>query len=815
MDRVHPQPAVEASGRRKSVFAEVGLVDEATIRRERSPAPILLSEQKRKRFRPSRIVRFRSRNDVFEEDDEEAQSDSETTEDGNDYERAAAMKIRLVPANSMMYRAALLALVLAMMLPILQINPASLIGVKGGAIPRQTIESVQVVKREDTDTNICKRWAHQATIVNGSLYIYGGRSTTDPRQTSDTWNNDFLTLDLTKSWQVSGPSLTGLPRPSGPPEIAMGYLWSSHDSLFLYGGQFSDTPRASPSAASTWEYKIASKTWVEHKDQKTVAGTHAAPAGQPVQRSAEGAGFSVSVLGRGWYFGGHLDDLTTEGWSNQIPRVYLKSLIEFTFPGYSNNAVETLKDGKKAGDSGAYRNITEGGLQDKAGFAERADGILLYIPGFSDEGLLIGLAGGTNDTFTQMNVIDVYDIAKSQWYKQSTSGKYPDYRVNPCAVVAAAADGSSYNVYMFGGQNLQPAKEQIQKQDMWILSIPSFTWIQVDMGSQEVPYGRSGHTCHVWDGQMIVVGGYVGNELSCESPGIYVFNMSSLSWSNQFTALTGSKALQSFNGNERDTGNPLAQQANQRGFDSKAGLEGSYGYAVPAAVQSVIGGKSTGGATLTAPLQTPTEGPLKTGKPHTYTVTGPNGAIITETTTIPSTSGGSGTNVGAIIAGTIAGFFFIVAAYFAFCAWVYRKQVRIWKNHAAMMTSANANRHSADEKATSFTGTGAGATSSSGKNSTDREAFRNALFPPSSRAGSSGNDEIRTSTGERPPVPGTGYSGAGGMLAGERAWEERERERRGSVDSTDDLLAGQEPTFWGTRGVLLNPRRSLRVINRD
>jgi hypothetical protein len=39
-----------------------------------------------------------------------------------------------------------------------------------------------------------------------------------------------------------------------------------------------------------------------------------------------------------------------------------------------------------------------------------------------------------------MNVIDVYDIASSTWYKQSTSGKQPKYRVNPCAVVAAAAE---------------------------------------------------------------------------------------------------------------------------------------------------------------------------------------------------------------------------------------------------------------------------------------------------------------------------------------------------------------------------------------
>lgn len=39
-----------------------------------------------------------------------------------------------------------------------------------------------------------------------------------------------------------------------------------------------------------------------------------------------------------------------------------------------------------------------------------------------------------------MNVIDVYDIAESTWYKQSTSGTMPPYRVNPCAVVGAAPE---------------------------------------------------------------------------------------------------------------------------------------------------------------------------------------------------------------------------------------------------------------------------------------------------------------------------------------------------------------------------------------
>jgi hypothetical protein len=339
-------------------------------------------------------------------------------------------------------------------------------------------------------------------------------------------------------------------------------------------------------------------------------------------------------------------------------------------------------------------------------------------------------------------------------------------------------------MYMFGGQTLQPAGNQEQYDDMWILSIPSFTWIQVDYGTkQDPPPGRSGHTCHVWDGQMVVVGGYVGADLSCDSPGIYAFNMSSLEWAQQFTALTGDLV----NDKNKDKANPLGQQANQRGFDAKSGLEGSYGYEVPAAVQSVIGGKETGGATLTAPVQTPTSGPLVSGKPITYTVTGPGGAVIT-TTTIPPGSNVDphrGPNIGAIVAGVIAGVFAVIAAYFAFCAWVYRKQVALYKNHAQMaQRSANAEKAGAAIL-------GPPGSNSAGKNSSERAAHL------TSTTNTSTADEIRRSND--PGATPDGVEGSG------------RRTSTGSLESLSD----QEPTFWGTRGVLLNPRRSLRVINRD
>ena len=136
---------------------------------------------------------------------------------------------------------------------------------------------------------------------------------------------------------------------------------------------------------------------VEHTNPVTTKGLAAPQGGVPVQRAAEGAGVNIPTMGRGFYLGGHLDTYTTPGWSITIYREYLKSMLEYTFPGYSNDNVNGLSN-SVAGAGGVYRNITQGGIQNP-GFTARADGILTYIPGFGDEGVLIALAGGTNETF--------------------------------------------------------------------------------------------------------------------------------------------------------------------------------------------------------------------------------------------------------------------------------------------------------------------------------------------------------------------------------------------------------------------------------
>lgn len=346
-----------------------------------------------------------------------------------------------------------------------------------------------------------------------------------------------------------------------------------------------------------------------------------------------------------------------------------------------------------------------------------------------------------------MNVIDVYDIASSTWYKQGTAGETPPIRVNPCTVVAAAADGSSFNVYMYGGQNLIPAGSQIQYDDIWILTVPSFSWIKVDTNGQSVPPARAGHTCNVQDAQMISVGGYVGQNLTCDSPGIYVFDLSTLQWKTEFTSLNGS--------------DPANRQASQTVANAKGqlpGLPGSYGYKVPSPVQSVIGGNENGAATATSPVQAATSGPMATGKAPAY-------AIPTETVT--AQAGSHGPNVGAIVAGVVAGVFAIVAGYFAFCAWVYRRQLKLFRNHVSMM------QHQAE--------------------------MDPAAAEKSRRLVASSGSDRRTDGSSHGYSSLTPQTGTSGVVSSANS-------------STDDLMADQEPSYLG---VLLNPRRSLRVVNRD
>jgi hypothetical protein len=369
---------------------------------------------------------------------------------------------------------------------------------------------------------------------------------------------------------------------------------------------------------------------------------------------------------------------------------------------------------------------------------------------------------------------------------------------------------------------------------MYILTIPSFTWIKVPLPPNNQPPARAGHTCTLHDGQIIILGGYTGNTPSCESPGIHIFNATALTFQPNFRAL------------------PHAADDHPE----NSVLAASFGYRVPDLVASIIGGTDQGGATASTPAAGPaTDGPFATGKPPVFTVTSPGAtATATVTTWWPTGSptspsyGGDGNNkggneTGLIVAGLLAGLAGVAAGYLGYCAWLYRRQVRAYKSHLAV-----ANRYSPALSGASMSGGLAAAAAVAGvagrkgsvgvvsekgrETENNRRGKGRMVVPALNRLSTSTVDslslgwavpptESRFLLDEDRPSSGSGTGSGSGVGGGSGSGTipvtgtARPLHRGGSVSgastpSRERLLAGQEPSFFS---VVLGPRRALRVVN--
>ncbi|KAJ6447083.1 galactose oxidase/kelch, beta-propeller [Purpureocillium lavendulum] len=165
-----------------------------------------------------------------------------------------------------------------------------------------------------------------------------------------------------------------------------------------------------------------------------------------------------------------------------------------------------------------------------------------------------------------MRTIDIYDVDSKKWYRQSTKDG-PGTRSRGCAVLGTAADRSSFNIYYYGGfDGIHPKNDFYD--DVWVLSLPSFTWTQISNGTSL--HARAGHKCFMpYPDQMMVFGGYPptpGALPSClENGPIVLYNITSGQWLDSYDPTKYGK------------------------------------YGVHQKIQSAIGGDASGGATMTKP----------------------------------------------------------------------------------------------------------------------------------------------------------------------------------------------------------------------
>ena len=165
---------IEEPLRRNSAFFEVGLGgDDAIVDTKLKETP-----------RPKSHVRFRSKVDIVEPDPVE-ESDSFSLH------RPSSEPMPLLFPT--LPRLVFLAFVLVLVIPSLHTSPlsradANPVGRKEAGAGEVNQLPAAKVKRDDSPTDVCKRWGAQSAVVNGTLYYYGGRSTSSSSQTTDEWS---------------------------------------------------------------------------------------------------------------------------------------------------------------------------------------------------------------------------------------------------------------------------------------------------------------------------------------------------------------------------------------------------------------------------------------------------------------------------------------------------------------------------------------------------------------------------------------------------------------------------------------------------
>ena len=441
-----------------------------------------------------------------------------------------------------------------------------------------------------TNATMCSWEQPRVAVVKDTLYLDGGLLYWIPGMSDgsyDTPASDDNPLGVIWTFNFSMPfstadNITALMKPlykvnpdsnanNLAPTFYDGALLANDDEFFLYGGLLDRTDAYSyPDGDVVSAYRV--DQYGAYKAAFRPGLINANLPGAMTRYVAYGGAASAPSENKAWYFSG----LRAPSWG---PIYNVNGNVSLTAVNVSRTLISV--------DMATQQEESWTNTTLPATVAGRANPELVWVP-VGAQGLLVAIGGVTYPEFVSViaqstnaaasksespafiTAVDVYDIASKTWYKQPTvGGSAIGQRTRACSVVAAAGDASSFNIYYYGGFDGLNVGADFND-DVWVLSLPSFTWTKVYASSDAAAHGRAGHKCvKPYPDQMFVVGGYppiAGSSLSCLGGGIVqLFNLSSAAWMEAYTPADWSD------------------------------------YSVPDAVVKVIGGNSMGGATATAP----------------------------------------------------------------------------------------------------------------------------------------------------------------------------------------------------------------------
>ncbi|KAJ5648013.1 hypothetical protein N7490_004385 [Penicillium lividum] len=323
---------------------------------------------------------------------------------------------------------------------------------------------IDLTKRDvltDLSGGFCRSYRFGVNIADDTLYMVGLDGGLIPNDLNAS-NNYLVTLDLTSSFSTSeGKNYKMSKIDATVPKVKDMALWSNaaNTTLYQYGGRYLGSVT---SENTVWTYTAKNESW------------NAQEGSVPPKRLEYGVDTNAPDIQAAFWIGGYRSSSTTTTITDSTEE-YTQKMIQLN-----------TTTGQYKSLSGPYDAVQEGSLS--------------YIP-VGDMGILVYIGGevpsiqnGVNATLTEnsWDYVQVYDIARGNWYNQSTTGSATP-RTQFCASVQHDPSTSSYQIYTIGGADLK-SKDTIL--DINYLSIPSFKWFsaapldEARMTLQCATYGR-------------------------------------------------------------------------------------------------------------------------------------------------------------------------------------------------------------------------------------------------------------------------------------------------------------------------------------
>lgn len=328
-------------------------------------------------------------------------------------------------------------------------------------------------------------------------------------------------------------SFTAISKPDGP-VFDFSSLWydqTTNKSIYAFGGEQSKLDNHQLDL-SVWRLDLDGKgggTWSQNSTAQSAPFSHG------ITRPAGGA--STFTQNSAFYVGGYENSRTSPQSQMLGADVPMPGLVAYNFTTHTwSNSSQGITNISSTGsfEFGAIEAVPFGPNGLLAMFGGESSNSSIYSAG--EERL--------------MNMITLVDPVTNQWYQQNTSGSAaPLGRSKFCYVGVgdnSALSGSNpvtgtYEIFMYGGYGGILGVETQQFDELWVLTLPAFTWQQLDWGHKSA---RIGHSCHVvGQRQMLSVGGIDATQTDPWSTpdltnwnGFGVFDMSAAHWTSGFNA---------------------------------------------------------------------------------------------------------------------------------------------------------------------------------------------------------------------------------------------------------------------------------------